>query len=152
QIVPGAAGAVGVLVAELDLVAMSLLDLDLRPVGFHLLGDDQRQAGAHASAHLRAVRDDGDDAVGRDRDAHARADHATVRHLPGASLIGEGLARHHGCGEHEAAGDTQSLQDAAAGNLLDPDMLLEATKLLWVVDEIHDHTPVDARWTAFSMR
>ncbi|KNX69168.1 hypothetical protein KO15_14605, partial [Listeria monocytogenes] len=92
QIVPRRARAVGVLVAELDLVAMRLLDMDARPVGLHLLGYDQGQAGADAGAHLGAVRQDGDGAVGGDRDEHARIDHDAVRHLAGSGLIGERLA------------------------------------------------------------
>ena len=51
-------------------------------------GDDQRQAGAHAGTHLGAVRDDGDHAIGRDGDEHARIDHHAMRHLGGTGLIG----------------------------------------------------------------
>ncbi len=153
QIMPRAARAVGILVAVFDLVAGRLLDPDARPVGFHLLGDDQRQAGPHAGSHLGAVADDGDDAVGRDRDEHAGIDHGAVRHLRCAGLVGgESRARHHGRGEHEAAGDAEAFQDAAAGNVLDLEVPLKATELFGIGEDIHDHTPVDARCTAFSMR
>ena len=150
---PRAARAVGILVAVLDLVAVRLLDLDARPVGIHFFGDDQRQAGPHAGPHFGAVRDDGDGAVGGDRDEHARIDHGAVRHLAGAGLVGgKRRARHHGCGEHEAAGDAETFEDAAAGDLLDLDVALKATKLFGIGEDVHDHTPVDARCTAFSMR
>ena len=52
-----------------------------------------------------------------------------MRHLAGTGFIGQCLARHHGGGEHEAAGDAEPLQDAAARDLLDPDVLLETAKL-----------------------
>jgi hypothetical protein len=42
------------------------LDLDLRPVGIHLLGDDERQRGHRALAHLGAGAEHGDGAVRRD--------------------------------------------------------------------------------------
>ncbi len=150
---PRAARAVGILVAVLDLVAGRLLDADARPVRFHFLGDDQRQAGPHAGSHFGAVADDGDDAVGRDRDEHAWIDHGAVRHRARAGLVGgESRARHHGCGEHEAAGDAEAFQDAAAGDVLDLEVALKATEFFGIGEDIHDHTPVDARCTAFSMR
>ena len=84
---PRAARAVGILVAELDLVAMRLLDADALPVGLQFFGDDQGQAGAHAGSHLGAVRDDRDNAVRCDRDEHARVHHGAVRHLVRAGLV-----------------------------------------------------------------
>src|SRR6185295_13472825 len=81
QVVPRAARSVGILVAELDLVAVRLLDANARPVGLHFFSNDHWQAGADAGSHLGAVRDDRDNAVGRDRDAHGRVHHGTVWHL-----------------------------------------------------------------------
>ncbi len=151
---PGAARAVGVLVAVFDFVAVRLLHLHAIPVGLHFLGDHQRQAGAHAGSHLGAMGDDGDDAVGGDRDKDARVDHDAMRHLAGAGLIGcEGGTRHDGCREHEASGDAETLQHAAARDVLDlGDVALEATELFGICDDVHDQTPVEARCTAFSMR
>ena len=88
QIVPRAARSVGILVAELGLVAMRLLDPNARPVGFHLFGDDHRQAGADTGSHLGAVRDDRNRSVGCDGNENARVDHGTVRHLVRAGLVG----------------------------------------------------------------
>ncbi len=146
QIVARAARPVGILVAELGLVAMRLLHLNPRPVGLHLFGNDHRQAGAHARSHFGAVCDDGDGAIRRDRDEHARVHHGAVRHIARAGLVrGEGRARHYGCGEDEAAGEAETLQDAAARNVIDLDVSLEATKSLRVGLNVHGHTPVEAR-------
>src|SRR5207247_9477889 len=57
-VVTDAARAVGVLIAVL-LVADRLFDLDSAPVRLQLVGEDHRNAGAHALAHLRAMGDDG---------------------------------------------------------------------------------------------
>lgn len=141
QIMPRAARAVGILVAELDLVAMRLLDADSLPVGFKFFGDDQRQAGAHPGSHLGAVRDDGHDSIGGDRDEHARIDHDAVRHLAGAGLIGKSVTRHHGRSEHEATGDAEAFEDAATRNVLDLDVLLEAAKLALIGEDIHVTPP-----------
>ena len=81
-----AARAVGVLVAVALLVAGRLHDAHARPVGFELVGDDHRHAGAHALAHLGAMADDADDAVLADRDEHQRVVDPAVRHAVGAVL------------------------------------------------------------------
>ena len=141
QIMPRAARAVGILVAVFDLVAGRLPNVDARPVGFHLFRDDQGQAGPHARSHLGAVRDDRDDAVGGDRDEHAGVDHDAVRHLAGAGLVGKSGTRHHGRGEHEAAGKAQTFQDAASRDVLDPDVLFKATKFLRIGEDIHVTPP-----------
>jgi hypothetical protein len=39
-----------------------------------------------------------------------------------------------------------------SGDLFDADAAFEAAKLFGTCDDIHDQTPVEARWTAFSMR
>ena len=50
--VPGAARAIGVLVAVALLVARRLDDLHALPVGLQLVGDDHRHPGPHALSHL----------------------------------------------------------------------------------------------------
>ena len=119
-----------------------------RPVGFELVGDDHRQAGADAGAHLGAMGDDGHDPVGRDRDEDVRVDDRAVRHRAGAGGVGgQGLPRHHGRRDHEAAGDADALQDAAADDVLDL-----GCRACWICEDIHDQTPVAARWIAAAMR
>ena len=106
QIMPGAARSISVLVAISDFVAMRLLDANARPIGFHLFGDDQWQAGANASAHLGTMRDDGDNSVGCDCHEHTRVDDGTVRHLARTGLVGcESMAAHDRSGEHETSRD-----------------------------------------------
>ena len=132
---------------------MRLLDANARPVGIHFFGNDQRQAGADAGSHLGAVCDDRDNTVRCDRDEHARIHDGTVRHLVGTGLVrGKCRARHDGCRQDEAAGQPEALQDAAARNVFDFDVLLKATELPGIGANVHDQTPVEARWTAFSMR
>jgi len=151
QIMPRAARAVGVLVAELHLVTGRLNDANARPVRFHFLRHDQRQAGANAGAHLGAVGEDRHDAVGRDRNEDLGIDHRAMRHLAGAGLIGgKRWTRQQRCGEHEAAGETQRLQDGAARDVLDLEMPLEAAARsrlcnIGICHDGHDHTPVEAR-------
>ena len=65
--VPRTARAVGVLVAELLLVAGRLRNAHALPVGLELVGDDHRHAGPDALPHLRTVADDRDGAVRGDR-------------------------------------------------------------------------------------
>ena len=146
QIVPRAARSVGILIAVFDLVAVRLLHLHARPVGLHLLGDDQRQAGADAGAHFGTMRHDRNGPVGRDGDEDARVDHGAVRHRAGAGLIGrKRLTRHHGRGEHQPAGDAEALENAAAGDFFDLDAAFKAAKLVGICDDVHDQTPVEAR-------
>ncbi len=153
QIVSRAARSVGILIAVFDLVAMRLRHFHARPVGLHFLGHDQRQAGSDTRSHLGTVRHDGHRSIGCDGDEDARVDHGAVRHLSGAGLIGrERLTRHHRCGQHQSAGDAEPLENAATGNVLNPDAALDAAKSVGTCDDVHDQTPVDARWTAFSMR
>jgi hypothetical protein len=80
------ARAVGVLIAEFHLVARRLRDLDARPIGLELVGDDQRHAGAHALAHFRTMANDGDSAVRRDRDEGLRIVDGAMRHAVGAEF------------------------------------------------------------------
>ena len=84
DVVAHAARAVGVLVAVLRLIARRLDDLHARPVGLHLVGDHHRQAGPRAGAHLGAVGDDRDRAVGGDRDEDMRVGDDAVRHVEAA--------------------------------------------------------------------
>jgi hypothetical protein len=52
-------------------IANRLLQLDLGPVGVKFVGDHERQSGAAAASHFRAMRDDGDGAIGSDRHPQA---------------------------------------------------------------------------------
>ncbi len=91
-----AARAVGVLVAESGLIPRRLPDLHVVPVGFQLVGNHHRQAGAHALAHFLAVAGDRDRAVFCDRDEDERTVHPAVRHRIGAVFLfvgGEGEPR-----------------------------------------------------------
>ncbi len=116
-----AARAVGVLVAVFLLVARRLPDAHPRPVGLQLVGDGHRQAGARPGAHLGAMRDDGDDAVGRDRDKDMGIAHHPARHLVGAGRKGGECraGRQEFGGDDKAAGGDHSLQKAAAADVLD---------------------------------
>ena len=51
-----------------------------------------------------------------------------------------------------AAGQPETLQNAATGNVIDLDVSLKAAELFGIGEGVHDQTPVEARWTAFSMR
>ncbi len=88
QIVPRAARSIGILIAEFDLVSGRLRDLYARPIGFHFLGDNQRQAGPDTGSHFGPVRNDGHRPIGGDGNEDARVDHRAMRHLSGAGLIG----------------------------------------------------------------
>ena len=60
---------------------------DLAPVGVELFGDDDRQGGERALAHLGRRRDHGDDAVGRDRQPDIRR---VRRRRVGEGVVDEG--------------------------------------------------------------
>src|SRR6516162_5045007 len=141
---PGAARSISVLVAISDLVTIGLLDANARPIGFHLLGDDQWQAGADASAHLGTMRDDGDGSLGCNCHEHSWVDDGTVRHLARTGLIGgESGAAHDRSGKHETSRDSEALQYAAARNVLDLDRsdgLFKAAHLFWIRNDIHEIT------------
>ena len=116
QVVPRAARSVGILIAVFGLVAVRLRDLYTRPIGFHFLGDDQRQAGPDTGSHFRTVRNDGHRSIGCDGNEDARIDHRAMRHLSGAGLVGgKRLARRHGRGQHQPAGDAEALENRCGG-------------------------------------
>jgi hypothetical protein len=79
-----AARAVGVLVAVARFVALRLAHAHAFPIGFELVGDHHRQAGAHALSHLLAVAGDRHRAVFSDGDEGQRVVHPAVRHRIGA--------------------------------------------------------------------
>jgi len=60
--------AAGDLIPVLRGIDIRLLDLDLAPLDVELVGDDHREHVADALADLGILRDDGDDAIGRDAD------------------------------------------------------------------------------------
>ena len=114
-----AARAVGVLVAVALLVAGRLHHAHALPVGFELVGDDHRHAGANALAHLGAVADDADDAVRGDRDEHQRVVGPAVRHAVRAVLrrIGRARGGREAGREHETAQRGRFLQETAAADV-----------------------------------
>ena len=122
-----AARAVGILVAVGLLVARRLHDAHARPVGIELVGDDHRQRGARrAVAHLGAGRDDGDDAV-RAIDTKMCGLLTTPFGILSAPVgIGHERAAHGRelRGENEAAGAGDALEQAAAADIGDGDILL----------------------------
>ena len=127
-----AARAVGVLIAVFLLVTRRLHDAHARPIGFQLVGDDHRQAGARAGAHLRANSDDGHGPVGRDRDEEVRIGPDAVRHLVGARGISErGARRHKLGGDDETAGGEDPFQKATAADILDVGVDGGHVRLLW---------------------
>ena len=118
----GRARAIRVLVAVLELVAFGLLDVDLRPIGFEFVGDDDRPAGPHALPHLGAVAGDGDGTIFGDRHENLRAVLPAVRHPVGAEA---GRLRHarqrdrknQGTGPAEKAAAAQIDDGADAGGI-----------------------------------
>jgi hypothetical protein len=133
DVVPQAARAVGVLIAVFLLVAWRLHDADARPISAQLVGDDHRQAGARAGAHLRANGDDGHDPAGRYRNEEVRVGADAMRHFIGASGVsGEPTARRHKFGsDDETARGENPLQKAAAADILDIGVGWAHVTLLW---------------------
>src|SRR4051812_47918534 len=78
--VTNAARSIRVLVAVFLFVAFSLHDLDLRPVGFHFIGDDHWQAGARTRSHFGTVRDDRHDTARIDRNKNMRIPYRSAWH------------------------------------------------------------------------
>ena len=105
--VTGRARSVGVLITEFRFVAGRLRDLHPGPIGLHLVGDDQRYAGAHALPHFGAGADNSDEPVRRDRHEGARIVDRSMRHAVRAPFLvfGQCPARRQNFHrEHEAAG------------------------------------------------
>ncbi len=116
-----AARAVGVLVAVFHFVAVRLRDADAAPVGLELVGDDHRHSRADTLPHLRAVADDGDDAVLGDRDEHEGIVHPPVRHPVRAVL--RRIFRPQDCRvadrEHQSAERGRLREEAPPADILD---------------------------------
>ena len=96
-----------------DPVHRRRFDAQARPVGFQLFGQQHRQAGVDALAHLALGHDDDHRRIGLD------ADEAVERHLPGGQQRrcagGQPLARRqHGPAHHEGAGSAQAAEDEGA--------------------------------------
>ena len=121
-----AARAVGILVAVGLLVARRLDHAHARPIGIKLVGDDHRQAGARgAVTHFSPMRNNGDDTVLVDRNEDVRVGHHAMRHLVGAGSIGHGGANRWKLrSEDEHAGASHALEQAAAADIGDDDVLL----------------------------
>ena len=91
-----AARTVRILAAVARFVGGRLLHAHLRPVGAQFICRHHGQAGADALAHFGAVRHDGDDAVGTDRqEDKGVVDHA-ASHIVAA--VFDGVGRHHQAG------------------------------------------------------
>src|SRR5262249_4545138 len=90
--VPGAARAVGVLVAVARLVARGLHHAHALPVRLQLVRHDHGHARAHALPHLGAVAHDGHGAVVADGHEDERIVHPAVGHTVRAVLRGVGGA------------------------------------------------------------
>ena len=120
KVVAGAARAVGVLLVlagrvELRLVARRLPDLDPLPIGFELIGQDHRDAGAHALTHLGAA------ARERDRSVVGDADEEVGLHRRAVALSASGRdqrAWSHVGAEHDGTGDAGGLQEGAPADVL----------------------------------
>jgi hypothetical protein len=110
------ARAVGVLVAVFFLVAGALLDADAIPVGFHFIGDHDRQAGAHPLAHFGAQGHDGDDAVGADADEDGGVVDGAAGEPVGAVFTGVGREDIAGpaADQDQAGGRADGLEQGAA--------------------------------------
>ena len=127
-----AARAVGVLIAVFLFVARRLHDAHARPIGLQLVGNDHRQAGARAGAHLRADSDDGHGPVGRDRNKDVGIRPEAVRHLVRAGGVSQrGARRQEFSGDHETACGDDPFQEAAAADILDGDVDGVHVTLLW---------------------
>ena len=125
-------------------------DAHARPVGLHLVGDDHRQAGAHAGAHLGAVGDDGHQAGRIDGDEDVRVIDRAARHLAGAGVPGghrrtrqhtrrrAPARRNRRCPSSRTGGSHSRCRPAA----------IDVVSNMWVMA----YTPVEARRTAAAMR
>jgi hypothetical protein len=133
DVVTQAARPVGILIAVFLLVARRLHNAYARPIGAQLVGDDHRQAGARAGAHLRANSDDGHDPVGRYRNEKVRVGPDAMRHLIGASGVSGGgnAPRHEFGSDHETARGENSLQKASTADILDVGVDRAHVRLLW---------------------
>ena len=126
-VVADAPRAVGVLVAVL-LVADRLRDLDSAPVRLELVGEDHRDAGAHALAHLRAMGDDRHRSGGVDGDEQVR----TQRGTDGGRSLSDGRERVESRErielerEREGSGGGHALEEGSAADVL---------------NGVHDFTP-----------
>ena len=121
-----AARAVGVLIAVGFLVARRLNHANASPIGLEFVGDDHRQRGTRrAVTHFSPMRDDGDGSVLVDRDKDVRIGHHPMRHLLGAGGIGHGRANRWKLrSEDEHAGASHALEQAAAADIGDDDVLV----------------------------
>ena len=79
--------AVGVLRAIAG-IADGLLKLHALPVGVEFVGDDQRQTGATGGAHLRAMRNDVDSAIGVDGEKEIGMENRVIERGGGAVGVG----------------------------------------------------------------
>jgi hypothetical protein len=114
EVMAHAARAVGVLVAELRLVALCLGHLHLGPVGLEFVGHHQRPAGAHALPHLGAVAQHRDGAVIGDGDEDLGILAQAMWHAVAGIFRRVFRARGEAGAEDEAAGRDPGQERAAA--------------------------------------
>ena len=110
--------AVGVLIAVAR-VANALLDGHAAPVGVELVGGHLRQRRPDAGAHLGAMGDDEDRAVGTDAEIHARIQRRRLGLGPERRLLREQGRGQDFRGEHEGAGSGDAVQELAAADVFD---------------------------------
>ena len=120
QMMAGAAGAVRVLAVlprrvVLFRIPRSLPDLHPLPVGFELVGEDHRNAGAHPLTHFRTAAGDGHHAVVSDGNEEIGLYRGTRRLRPRPRDEG---ARNHLRAEHHRARDAGVLQEVAPAEIL----------------------------------
>lgn len=111
-----AARTVGILVAKTRFVTRRLRNLHQRPIGLQFIGHHHGQAGAHALAHLRAVADHGDGAIGGDADIDLGIIDQAIGHRGPAVLlhfVGKGLGQAPTGSHHQGAGRADALEETA---------------------------------------
>ena len=112
-VVRGGGAAARALGLVLRGIEVTLLDADLVPVHVQLLGDEHGQHRLHALPDFRVLGDDGDEAVGRERDVGVRRE---LGGLGGRQGI-ESPERFEGRDQHPAARERGDLQELAPVDL-----------------------------------
>ena len=110
--------AVGILIAVAR-IADALLDGHAAPVGVELVGGHLWQRRPDASAHLGAMGDDEDRAVGTDAEIHARIQQRRLGLGPERRLLREQGRGQDFRGKHEGAGSGDAVQELAAADVFD---------------------------------
>ena len=104
-------GAIGILIAIFR-VADGLLQLDAFPIGFHLIGQDQRDHGPAAGSHFRAMGHDQHRAIRLDAHKHVGGEDRGFQR-------GQGWSGNHAGAQHQRAGSKGLPQEGAAAEVAD---------------------------------